>query len=40
MDFYRIWEIINPSKKMFNKSLNDFMQKFKKFIVKKCLLLI
>lgn len=24
-DFYRIWETINPSKKVFNKSLNDFI---------------
>jgi hypothetical protein len=24
-DFYRLWEIINPSKKVFNKSLNDFI---------------
>jgi hypothetical protein len=24
-DFYRMWETINPSKKVFNKSLNDFI---------------
>ena len=24
-DFYRLWEVINPSKKIFNKSLNDFI---------------
>ena len=24
-DFYRLWEIKNPSKKIFNKSLNDFI---------------
>jgi len=24
-DFYRLWETINPSKKVFNKSLNDFI---------------
>jgi len=24
-DFYRLWESINPSKKIFNKSLNDFI---------------
>jgi len=24
-DFYRLWESINPSKKVFNKSLNDFI---------------
>jgi len=24
-DFYRLWESINPSKKIFNKSLNDFV---------------
>jgi len=24
-DFYRLWETMNPSKKIFNKSLNDFI---------------
>jgi len=24
-DFYRLWEIVNPTKKIFNKSLNDFI---------------
>jgi len=24
-DFYRLWATINPSKKVFNKSLNDFI---------------
>ncbi len=24
-DFYRLWETINPAKKIFNKSLNDFI---------------
>jgi hypothetical protein len=24
-DFYRLWETIHPSKKIFNKSLNDFI---------------
>ena len=24
-DFYRLWESINPTKKVFNKSLNDFI---------------
>ncbi|MCL2413082.1 MAG: hypothetical protein FWC98_02980 [Bacteroidales bacterium] len=24
-DFYRLWEIVNPTKKVFNKSLNDFI---------------
>ena len=24
-DFYRIWESLNPSKRVFNKSLNDFI---------------
>ena len=24
-DFYRLWETVNPAKKVFNKSLNDFI---------------
>ena len=24
-DFYHFWQVINPSKKVFNKSLNDFI---------------
>ena len=24
-DYYRLWETIHPSKKVFNKSLNDFI---------------